>query len=310
MQTEKEQTKSAESDDCVVHTHPIPAGELSRYSVDGDEHSESDIANYVLGQAPDETVQHVERIKKEVVLGEPYEIWDVTTDKGRWWVITNLTNLYSQEHFPSLDYTLSFHIGLMARLRSRSGGADSDDPSPFDEVIRRMDQAVQKFGYAVEAEDYQSVGMLLRESLISLIAALRRRTLIPEGTDLPQDSNFIGWSDLLMNVLCGGGSNKELRQHLKNTAKETWQLTNWLTHHRNAARTATSIAMHSCQTTVGHFIQVLERSKTERTEQCPVCTSRNIRSHFDIGIPPDGDYFLSCGVCRWTDHPGQEAEEA
>lgn len=310
MQTENEQAKGSDLDECIVHTHPVPAGELSRYSVEGDPHSEADIANYVSGQARDETVQHVEKIKHEVVLGETYEIWDVTTDKERWWVITNLTNLYSQKHFPSLDYTLSFHVGLMARLRSRSGGADSDNPSPFDEVIRRMDQAEQKFGHAVEAEDYQSVGMLLREALISLITALRRRTTVPDGTEVPQDSNFIAWSDLLMNILCGGGSNKELRQHLKSIAKETWQLTNWLTHHRNASETATSIAMHSCQTTVGHFIKVLERSKTERTEQCPVCTSRNIRSHFDIGIPPDGDYYLSCGACRWTDHPELDIEEA
>ena len=127
MQTDKEHIQSAASDECVVHTHPVPAGELSRYSVEGDEHSEADIANYVRGQARDEVVLHVERIKKEVVVGETYEIWDVTTDRGRWWVITNLTNLYSQQHFPSLDYTLSFHVGLMARLRSRSG-ADSDDP--------------------------------------------------------------------------------------------------------------------------------------------------------------------------------------
>jgi hypothetical protein len=310
MATDKKQVASTESEECVVHTHPVPAGELSRYSVDGDQHSEADIANYVRGQAPDETVQHVEKIKQEVVLGESYEIWDLTTDKDRWWVITNLTNLYSQRHFPSLDYTLSFHIGLMARLRNRSGRVDGDDPSPFDEVIRRMAQAEQKFGHAIEAEDYQSVGMLLREALISLVTALRRRTIVPDGTDLPQDSNFLGWSELLMNVLCGGGSNKELRQHLKNTAKETWQLTNWLTHHRNASETAASIAMHSCQTTVGHFIQILERSKTEQTEQCPVCTSRNIRSHFDIGIPPDGDYYLSCGACGWTNYPEPAVEGA
>jgi hypothetical protein len=309
MTTEKNDSKP-EADECVIHTHPVPAGELSRYSVEGDPHSEADIANYVGGQARDETVQHVEKIKTEVVLGEAYEIWDVTTDNDRWWVITNLTNLYSQRHFPSLDYTLSFHIGLMARLRNKSGRVDGGDPSPFDEVIRRIDQAEQKFGQAIEPEDYQSVGMHLREALISLVTALRRRTIIPEGSDLPQDSNFIGWSELLMNILCGGGSNKELRQHLKNTAKETWQLVNWLTHHRNASETTASISMLSCQTIVGHFIKVLERSKADKTEQCPVCTSRNIRSHFDIDIPPDGDYFLSCGVCRWDNHPGPTLEEA
>lgn len=99
--------------------HPLPARKLSQYSVDGDPHNENDIASYVHGQARDETVQHVEKIKEEFVLGGKYEIWDVITEKDRYWVITNLTNLYSQKHFPSLDYTLSFHIGLIMRLRSR-----------------------------------------------------------------------------------------------------------------------------------------------------------------------------------------------
>lgn len=78
-----ESEKDPVEGECVVHTHPVPAGELSRYSVDGDPHSEMDIANYMLGQARDEIVQHVEKVKQEIVLGEVYEIWDVTTDKGR-----------------------------------------------------------------------------------------------------------------------------------------------------------------------------------------------------------------------------------
>lgn len=296
----------SENDKCIVPSHPVPAGELTRYSVDSDAHSEMDIARYVEGQARDETVQHVERIKQEIVSGGSYEIWDVTTDKDRWWVITNLTNLYSQRHFPSLDYTLSFHIGLMMRLRSRSDRVDSSDPSPFDEVLRRQEQAQDKHDSAVEAEDYQAVGMHLRESLISLVAALRRRTEIPADIDRPQDANFVAWTEALMNQLCGGGSNKELRQHLKNIAKETWQLVNWLTHDRSANRTASSIAIHSCETVIGHFIQVLQRERTDKTDQCPVCRSRNVRTHFDISIPPDGDYYMSCGVCDWTNHPGSK----
>ena len=224
MNNDREENLPA--DECVFHDHPVPAEELSRYSIERDIHSERDIANYVEGQAPDEVIHHVELIKREIVVGEVYEIWDVTTDKDRWWVITNLTNLYSQKHFPSLDYTLSFLIGLMMRLKSRSGRVDADDPSPFDEVLRRMDQAQSKHDGAVEAEEYQSVGMLLRESLISLIAALRRRTELPADIERPQDANFIAWTEALMNQLCGGGSNKELRQQLKNTAKECWQLTN------------------------------------------------------------------------------------
>jgi len=295
--------KGNNKDGCVVPSHPVPAQELARYSVSRDPDSEQDIANYVEAEARDETVQHVEKIKQEIVLGDVYEIWDVTTDKDRWWVITNLICLYSQRHFPSLDYTLSFHIGLMMRLRSRHNGASSEHPSPFDEVFRRQEQAMNRHDGAVEAEDYQAVGVQLRECLISLVGVLRRRIQIRPDMERPQDANFVAWSELLMNELCRGNSNKELRHHLKNTAKETWQLVNWLTHDRSANKMASSFAIRACDTVVGHFCQVLEREKTDRTEQCPLCKSRNIRTHFDISIEPDGDYYMTCGVCNWSSHP-------
>ncbi len=296
--------------DCVIHDHPVPASELGRYSVDRDSHSEQDIASYVEGQARDEIVQHVERVRREVVLGDAYDIWDVTTDKDRWWVITNWTNLYSQKYFPSLDYTISFHIGLMARLRSQSGNIDPEEPTPFDEVIRRADQAETRLDSAVEVEDFQAVGMLLRESLISLVQALRRRVPLEDHVEKPKDADFVGWSELLMNELCSGRSNKDLRQYLKTMAKESWQLANWLTHTRSATKTASSIAKHSCQAIIGHYIQILEGGRSEKIGKCPVCKSSNIRSHFDIAIPPDGQYYSSCGVCDWTDHPPHSDTEA
>ena len=291
-----------EKESCIVPSHPVPPEELARYSIERDPHSEQDIANYVEGQARDEIVQHVEKVKQDVVLGEIYEIWDVTTDKERWWVITNLTNLYSQKHFPSLDYTLSFHIGLMMRLRSRPDGARSDEPTPFDEVFRRQEQAKNRHDSAVEAEDYQTVGMQLRECLISLVAALRRRIQTNPNIERPQDANFVAWGAVLMDELCGGNSNKELRRYLKNTAKEAWQLVNWLTHDRSANKTASAIAIHACDTVVGHFVQILEQERTDSIDQCPLCKSRNIRTHFDISIEPDGDYYMTCGACDWSSH--------
>jgi len=301
---------SVPEDECVVHSHPVPPSELARYSVDRDSDSEQDIARYVEIEASGETVQHVEKVKREIVLGDAYDVWGVTTDKGRWWVITNLTNLYSQRHFPSLDYTLSFHIGLMMRLRSRPADDSDGEPSPFDEVFRRQEQAKDRHDRAIEAEDYQAIGMQLRECLISLIGALRRRLEFPPGTELPQDANFVGWSALLTDTCCPGGSNKELQQYLKGAAKDTWQLVNWITHHRNANATATSIAIHACDTIVGHFIQMLVRDRTDNVERCPLCKSRNVRTHFDHTIEPDGEYYVTCGVCKWSTHPsaGQSAE--
>ena len=54
--------------------------------------SKKAIANYVEVQAR-EKVLHAERIKTEHVMGRDHECWDVHTDKNRWWVITDPTNL-------------------------------------------------------------------------------------------------------------------------------------------------------------------------------------------------------------------------
>jgi hypothetical protein len=293
-------TRSA---DCVVHDHPVPPEEIRKYSPVRDADSEQDIANYVHGQARDEIVKHVEKVKTEYVLGDAYEIWDVTTDRARWWVITNLTNLYSQEHFPSLDYTLSFHIGLMMRLRSRPQGPDASEPHPFDEVFRRQEQAKDRYERAIEAVDHQAVGMQLRECLLSLMSAIRRRVEIADLAERPQDANFTSWMEILINRLCGGAHNKDLRQYLKTTAEKTWQLVNWLTHDRNANQTASSIAISASDTLIGHAAQLLQRAKTDYIETCPLCLSRNIRSHFDINIEPDGAYYTTCGQCDWSSHP-------
>lgn len=281
----------------------VPPEQMRLYSVDRDPASESDIEAYVHGQAQDETVHHVEKIKTEHVLGDKYEIWDVITDKNRWWVITNLTNLYLREHFPSLDYTLSFHVGLMMRLRSRTSGASDTEPHPFDEVFRRLDQANERQIEAIEVEDHQAIGMQLREALVSLSDATRRTTAVTTLEEIPKGSDFVGWMNLLLDEICSGSSNKPLRQFLKRMSKETWQLVNWLTHHRNANSSSSSISVESCGVLVGHMAQLLVPSDVSEDRVCPECASRHIRSHFDITIGEDGEYFTTCGKCGWSNHP-------
>jgi len=87
--------------------------------VQSPEHEKRQIAEYMELEAPDEEVTHLEKVGSERVFATRYDIWDVPTDRGRWWVITPPTNLYSQNEFRSMDYALTFHIGLAARLRAR-----------------------------------------------------------------------------------------------------------------------------------------------------------------------------------------------
>jgi hypothetical protein len=151
--------EAVEGDCTEPGIHPVPPDQLGRYSPERDYEAEKSIADYVQRQAPDETVQHVERVTVEYVMGSRYEVWDVTTDKDRWWVLTHPTNLYSQRHFPSLDYTLSFHVGLMTRVMSKNNRPGEKTPTPFDEVFRRLGQAEDVLERGVEAVDFQTVGM-------------------------------------------------------------------------------------------------------------------------------------------------------
>jgi hypothetical protein len=310
MKDKPDFNKLKSDDECILPPdHPLPPDELGRYSPARDYYAEKDIADYVMTQAHGETVQNVERVNTEYVMAAPYEIWDVVTDKERWWVITNPTNLYSQRHFPSLDYTLSFHVGLMMRVRSQSERGAEPEATPFDEVLRRLHQASDLLDRAVEAIDFQAVGMQLRECLISLIATVRRRIEISVEEERPKDADVINWNKLLIGQLCPGSSNDDLRSYLRATTEKAWQLANWLTHHRNANKTAALIALDAVDAIVKHYVRLLSRERVDRIDQCPRCGSRKVRTFFDIAIEPDGAYFEQCGACEWDNHPGYPDED-
>src|SRR5215212_8498824 len=74
------------------------------------------ILDYMSSQAPDETIELIQKVYSEQVYTIRHDIWDVHTDQGRWWVMTNPTNLYSQDQFPNMDLALTFHVGLCLRM--------------------------------------------------------------------------------------------------------------------------------------------------------------------------------------------------
>lgn len=107
-----------DSSECVIPTRP-PTEVLRTYGLESSPHEERDISEYVewqlsKGAEKSAVVEHLEPVKSEVVWARIHKVWDVHTTDGRWWVVTEPMNLYSQEHFPSLDYMLSLHVGLMA----------------------------------------------------------------------------------------------------------------------------------------------------------------------------------------------------
>jgi hypothetical protein len=159
------------------------------------------VSDYVETQARGETVVHAEKVKSERILGHDHDCWDVHTDKDRYWVITSPSNLYSQHFFPSLDFTLSFHVGVTARIMARSRGAPDDaQKARLTPAWRRWEQAAETIDTAEEAEDFQAVGVKCRECLIQFVRSLAKPEMVPAGEDAPQRGNFLSWSELIANT--------------------------------------------------------------------------------------------------------------
>jgi hypothetical protein len=125
----------------------------------------------------------------------------------------------------------------------------------------------------------------------------------------PKDADVIGWNKLLVGQLCPGEKNAELRNYLKAMIEKAWPLVNWLTHHRNASKTAALIASDAVDAIAKHYVRLLSRERADRADQCPKCASRKIRTFFDIAIDPDGAYFDVCAACGWDSHPGTPLDD-
>jgi hypothetical protein len=254
-------------------------------SIDSDR---SRVIDYVESQLADESVLHAERIGTQVVLGLAHETWNVVTDRGRWWVVTNPTNLYTQDDFKSADVVLSFHIGLMARISSRNDIPVSESAaSMFTEVWRNWEQATDALSTAVEAEDFQAVGMRLREAYVALLKAIKDESLVSADQDPPQDANP-EWLTLLGNHIAGGNASSRLRSYLKSVGGETWSHVNWLTHATNAVHMDAEIACANVSHLISVFTASLMRWHRGANRRCAICGSYRII----VG---------GCDRCGWYD---------
>jgi hypothetical protein len=209
---------------------------------------------------------------------------------SRWWVVTNPTNLYDQHDFLSRDVVLTFHIGLMLRVqygREREVPVNPSAATLLPGSWRRWQQAFETYETGDEAEAFQSVGVRLRECLVSFARETRHESLVPAGQTPPKAADFKGWAELLANGLAVGEAASSLRSYLKKLAVETWDYVNWLTHAKNAVRMDAEIGLKSVEHLLGMFTAARLRSAASAT-RCESC----------------GSYQVVAGVCRqceWID---------
>ena len=246
------------------------------------------IQDYWEAQWPDDPLIHLEKAASECVGSVPHDIWDLHAESGRWWIVTNPTNLYSQDDFKSRDVVLTFHVGLVLRMMSREEVPVSESAAALlPGAWRRWDQAVEVLQNAREAEDYQAVGMRLRECLVSFAAEIADDALVPEGTIRPQAANVKEWINLFAGHVAHGSSAGKLRSYLKNLGEETWAYVNWLTHAKNAAHFDAEIGAAVTSHLLATVTASAMRERAERANRCQQCESYALVAG-------------RCDVCGWV----------
>ncbi len=108
------------------------------------------VTDYYLSQSKDASVTFAQKVYAESVIGHTHNIWDLHASDGRWWIITNPTNLYSQEQFPNMDLALTFHMGLCLRIpRSEKHGSDVATVRLFGDVLQAISDCDDALSQAV-----------------------------------------------------------------------------------------------------------------------------------------------------------------
>jgi hypothetical protein len=267
-------------------------------------HEERDIRLYMELECPEEKITHLEKVATERVFGMKHDVWDVHTDQGRWWVITDPTNLYRQPDFHSMDMAVTFHLGLRARMIARQdSGVSEEEKSRLSATIRRWEQAADALENADEAEEFQAVGMRCRECLLSLVGEATDPSMVPPGREAPKEGDFVHWAEHLADAVAGGSSSDRIRGYLKAVATRTWELVGWLTHAANATREDGQFALDATIHVVNSFAGALVRKERKAPERCPKCSSYRLTSDYRPEINREPPYVTLCEACGWEDLP-------
>jgi hypothetical protein len=237
----------------------------------------------------DDPVVHLEKVAVERVGANVHDIWDVHCLDSRWWAVTNPLNLYSQTDFKSRDVVLTFHIGLMARVFTRERIPITESAAALlPSAWRLWEGAVEAMITSQEAEDFQGVGVRLRECMVSFAGEIADADLVPDGTDAPKGADVVEWSNLLADRLAPGSHNQELRSYVKKLARETWDLVNKLTHDKNAGSYDAEIGVAA----VSHFLSTITAARMRWAAGDPARCGKC------------GSYRLGAGTCLrcgWSD---------
>ena len=263
------------------------------------EPEERSISEYVNSQSPaEDQAELVQKVGSRRTLGRKRDLYDVHCAQSRWWVITDPTNLYSQDDFPQIEQALIFHIGLGVFMAEHSRST-LENPEAEDQVVsswRRFQQALDAMNDAEESEDFQAVGVKCREALIALAKDHADADWLGEIQEPPKAADFKGWGNILAERLSEG----RLRNYLKALVDKTWDLTVWLQHNSNATPLDADLVLEATGQLIGTFGKLIHRREAGEPSRCPRCDSYRLRADVETDEVNEGFWESAvCAACGW-----------
>jgi hypothetical protein len=154
------------------------------------------------------------------------------SDLWRWyekWKSGDLPSYQSRRRYISDLYDPL--IDRLYRRKLSVGSELYEEPTGWAKVDRQIDNAKEKLETAKDEEDYQTVGLLCREVLISLAQAVYNPQvhMSSDGT-APSETDAKRMLDGYISIELSGGSTEEARRHVK----AALDFANSLQHRRTA----------------------------------------------------------------------------
>jgi hypothetical protein len=267
------------------------------------EQEEREIRQYVTSQTPDKDneVRLVQRVGRRRVAGRTHDLYDVWMSTGdRWWVITDITNLYSQEDFNDLDQVFTYHLGLCALLGEKFRVEPGEESTEHvGRAWRRYAKAVDAMSEAEEAEDFQAVGVRCREALLAFVREHSEADWLEQRNERPKAADFKGWGALHAESLARGRA----RSYIRDLAARTWDLTVRLQHYGDATELDAEMILEA----TAHFLRIFSlavlRYQQGSSRRCPTCDSYRLTEDGDVEDHNGLVGFASnevCLACGWT----------
>jgi hypothetical protein len=268
-----------------------------------------EVRGYFEWQAPDLKITFMQKVYSESVLQHRHDVWDIHTDKDRWWVITKPTNLYSQDQFPNMDLVVTFHIGLCLRVpRTQRQQVNDRRVLPFGDVFAKLEEATDAVSQAHNVADYQAVGVRCREALLAFVSVAQDAVIWTDAP--PKRADYRAWTEIICNNVLAGDSNKERRHVLKSALEAASTFANWLTHSKSVVWQDAEMAVAAAEYAIGMATSMVVRDLRGVPGECPKCGSPRLE-------PEDGQNTEMpnvlwqrprCTDCGWVGDPVPIAE--